>query len=145
VHDKEKVEKLDQVEKDKKKRYEIKYDIDNFYRNKSIAADLQKEIHKHPILSYERYKHEDARGYDIINLDKKNERDFNEVRLKDKETSWQKIVNNLDGIITLYNFQQKKAKLISNLTCTFLKIRGIQCLITLKIKIKMKVISKKLF
>lgn len=110
VHDKEKVEKLDQVEKDKKKRYEIKYDIDNFYRNKSIAADLQKEIHKHPILSYERYKHEDARGYDIINLDKKVERDFNEVRLKDKETSWQKIVNNLDGIITfLIIFNRKKS------------------------------------
>jgi len=97
VYDKDKIEKIDQTEKDKKKRYEIKYDIDNYYRNKSIAEDMKKEMFKHPILSYERYKHEDIRGYDIISLDKKNERNLNDIRIKDKETSWQKIVNNVDG------------------------------------------------
>jgi len=99
VHDKEKTEKLDQSEKNKKKRFEIKYDIENYYRNKSIAIDLQKEMRKHPILSYDRYKHEDNRGYDIISLDNQNEKNLNAVRIKDKESSWQKIVKNVDGKI----------------------------------------------
>lgn len=97
VHDKEKIEKLDQTEKNKKKRFEIKYDIEDFYRNKSIAVDLQRELYKNPVLSYERYKHQDARGYDIISLDNKNERNLNDIRIKDKESSWQKIVNNVEG------------------------------------------------
>lgn len=88
---------MDQSEKDKKKRYEIKYDVENYYRNKSIANDLQKDMRKHPILSYERYKHQDVRGYDIISLDNQNERNLNSIRIKDKESSWQKIVKNVDG------------------------------------------------
>lgn len=71
--------------------------MENYYRNKSIALDLQKEMRKNPVLSYERYKHQDVRGYDIISLDKGNEENLNDVRIKDKETSWQKIVKNVDG------------------------------------------------
>lgn len=104
VHEKEKIEKLDKSEKNKKKRFEIKYDVENYYRNKSIAVDLQKEMHKHPVLSYERYKHQDVRGYDIISLDNRNAQNLNDVRIKDQETSWQKIVRNVDGNLFLFNF-----------------------------------------
>jgi len=97
VHNIEKIEKLDKSQKDKKKRFEIKYDIENYYRNKSIALDMQKEMHKNPILSYERYKHQDVRGYDIISLDNRNDQNLNDVRVKDKESTWQKIVKNVDG------------------------------------------------
>ncbi len=71
--------------------------MENYYRNKSIAEDVKKDLHKNPLLSYERYKHQDVRGYDIINLDNRNERNLNDVRIKDKESSWQKIVKNVDG------------------------------------------------
>ncbi len=60
---------------------------------------MKKEINKHPTLSYNRYKYEDLRGYDIISLDNRNERNLENVQIKDKETSWQKIVKNVGGNI----------------------------------------------
>lgn len=71
--------------------------MENHYRNKSIALDLKKEMNPHPRLSYNRYKYEDRRGYDILSLDKIKDRDYTGLNIKDKETSWQQLVNNVEG------------------------------------------------
>lgn len=98
VKNKEKLDTIDELQKNKKKRFQIKYDIDNFYRNKSIANDIVKERNENPKLSYNRFKHQDNRGYDIINMDNLQENPKNRVYTKDKETTWEKIVNNVEGI-----------------------------------------------
>ena len=89
------------MEKDKKKRFLIKYDADNYYRNKSISEDVKKEMYKNPILSYNRYKNEDARGYNIISVEKQNKQNLEGVRIKHKDSNWDKIVQNVVGIFIL--------------------------------------------
>ncbi len=76
---------------------------------------------KHPILSYDRFKHEDKRGYDIISLDKKNERNLNDIRVKNKETSWEHIVNNVDGknFINILEEKDPNLSIIKNLKFLF--------------------------
>jgi hypothetical protein len=61
-------------------------------------------MYKSPILSYNRYKYEDARGYDIFSNEKKNNRNLADLRIKDKENHWEKLVNNVEGNFILFYF-----------------------------------------
>jgi hypothetical protein len=65
---------------------------------------LKKEIFKHPILSYNRYKNEDERGYNIISVEKQNNQNLDGLRIKHKDTNWEKIVENVVGIYLIYLF-----------------------------------------
>lgn len=88
---------MDRLEKDKKKRFKIKYDVENFFRNKAISEDLKKEMFKNPILSYNRYKNIDDRGYNIISIENQEKTNLEGMRIKHKDTGWDTIKENADG------------------------------------------------
>ena len=75
----------------------MRYDLEGYYRNKSISNEINSDMYKSPILSYNRYKYEDARGHDILSNEKKNNRNLDDVRIKHKHNNWEKLANNVQG------------------------------------------------
>jgi hypothetical protein len=83
---------MDGKEKNKKKRFEIRYGIENFYRNKNFEKEMSKEGKLDNKLSYNRFKTTDTRGYDILNFGNNFEHYKNIVKVKHDRDDWDNIV-----------------------------------------------------
>ena len=62
-------------EKEKRQRYDIRYKVEKFYRDENLKEQDKIDNRKNNKASYQRYKEQDKRQYDIIDL---KERPFNE-------------------------------------------------------------------
>lgn len=69
--DPESMKNMVSEEKNKKKRYEIKYQLENYYREQNLKQQEKKEEIKNGKASYQRIKEEDNRQFDILNLSEK--------------------------------------------------------------------------
>jgi hypothetical protein len=89
IYDKEKLDSYDRNHGNSKYRYQIKPQIENYYRTKEYNNDIKKENALKNRLSYDRYKLEDQRGYDFFNM--KN--NFNHYKLtqscNNKKNPWE--------------------------------------------------------
>ena len=68
VVDQKEMDNIIQTEKNKKQRYEIRYKIEGYYRDKCMKNLDRLEINKNRKASFYRYKEQDERQYDIIDL-----------------------------------------------------------------------------
>jgi hypothetical protein len=102
VLDKERLDQYDEKEKQKKKRFEIRYDIEDFYRNKCIEDKVKKDSMLDKKLSYERYNITDHRGYDIINFKNNFGHYKNLVKTKDEGSEWETVVAGAGGTAFYY-------------------------------------------
>lgn len=89
----EELKKADETEKNKKRRYEIKYEMDKFYHDKNLYNKDKKEYNLGKKYSYLRYKESDKRQYDIIDLKDKPFREHTKCVNRDNMTDWEKLVN----------------------------------------------------
>ena len=60
--------RLIKEEKDKKQRYEIRYKLEKYYRDRSLSKNSLDEVRNKNKVSFQRYKVEDQRQYNIINF-----------------------------------------------------------------------------
>jgi hypothetical protein len=88
VLDKEKLNQLEVKEKNKKKRYNLKREIENFYANRNSEEYIKQEHSVGNKISYNRYKNIDERGYDILNLDKTKEDQNKNLKFKNQRHTW---------------------------------------------------------
>ena len=94
VVDPKEMSKIIQDEKDKKQRYEIKYKMENYYREKSLLNQDKEEQKINNKNNYLRYKEEDKRQYDIIDLGYKPFKEHAKISMKgDDSDGWQKLIN----------------------------------------------------
>ena len=95
VVDPKEMSKIIQNEKDKKQRYEIKYKMENYYREKSILNQDKNEQKINSKNNYLKYKEEDKRQYDIINLGNKPFKEHAKMTKTggDNNDGWQKLIN----------------------------------------------------
>lgn len=93
IVDKEKLEKFDSMQYNKKKRFELRYDIEDYYRNKNFEEDARKESTLATKLSYDRYKVTDNRGYDIVNMKNNFEHYKNTVNTKGHSNEWEHLLS----------------------------------------------------
>ena len=80
-------------EKDKKKRYELRNEIEKYYREKNIINEDKEENKLNGKDSYLRYKEQDNRQYDIINLKDRSFKELEKKMKKPKYEGWEKIIN----------------------------------------------------
>ena len=80
-------------ERDKKKRYELRNEIEKYYREKNIINEDKEENKLNGKDSYMRYKEEDNRQYDIINLKDRSFKEFEKKMKKPKYEGWEKLLN----------------------------------------------------
>ena len=80
-------------EKDKKKRYEIRNKIENYYREKNILEQDREENKINKKDSYTRYKELDNRQYDIIDLKERPYKEYAKKMKNKKFEGWEKILN----------------------------------------------------
>lgn len=94
IYNKEKLEQYDMKNKNQKMRYTLKPQLEEFYHIKDYQNDIRKENYISNRLSYNRYKIEDQRGYDFVNM--KNT--FNNYKVnsscKNKKTDWELLQDN---------------------------------------------------
>ena len=95
VIDPKEMSKIIQDEKDKKQRYEIKYKLENYYREKSIINQDKNERNINRKNNYLKYKEEDKRQYDIIDLGYKPFKEHAKIAKTggDDNDGWQKLIN----------------------------------------------------
>ena len=79
-------------EKDKKKRYEIRNKIENYYREKNLMQQDKEENKLNGKDSYLRYKELDKRQYDIIDLKERPYKEYAKKMKKQKFEGWDKIL-----------------------------------------------------
>ena len=87
------MDRLLKEEKDKKQRYEIRYQLEKFYRDRSLNKISQDEIRYNNKVSSERYKIEDQRQYNIINLKDKPYKEHEKNIKKGYQTIWETILS----------------------------------------------------
>ena len=80
-------------EKNKKKRYEIRADIEKYYREKNLQNQDKEQNKINGKNSYLRYKEEDNRQYDIIDLKEKPYKQYEKKMKSNKFEGWEKILN----------------------------------------------------
>ncbi|MCQ2817617.1 MAG: hypothetical protein MJ252_10165 [archaeon] len=83
----------DKTEKNKKKRYELRYQMESFYHDKNIHQQDKKNEKIENKNSYLRYKESDDRMYDILDLKDRPFRAHAKNVKKDNLTDWEKLVN----------------------------------------------------
>ncbi len=59
-------------------------------------------MYKHPILSYNRYKYEDARAYNIFSNEKQNKRNLDDIRIKHRENPYEQLANDVKGSLLFF-------------------------------------------
>ncbi len=83
--------RLIKEEKDKKQRYEIRYKLEKYYRDRSLSKNSLDEVRNKNKVSFQRYKVEDQRQYNIINFkDKPYKEHAKDV--KGYQTIWETIL-----------------------------------------------------
>lgn len=85
--------KMLKYEKDRKKRYELRNKIENYYREKNIINQDKEENKLKGKESYLRYKELDNRQYDIIDLKDRPYKQYERKMKKQKFEGWEKILN----------------------------------------------------
>ena len=80
-------------EKKKKKRYGLRTDLENYYREQNIRNKYKEEKKSDGKLSYFRYKEEDNRQYDIIDLKERPYKNNEKKMKKNKLEGWDKILD----------------------------------------------------
>ena len=68
VYDQKKQDEIDLREYNKKKRFRLRENINDYYRNLGYSQELKEEQAKDNRVSYYNYKISDNRGYDILNF-----------------------------------------------------------------------------
>lgn len=101
VIDPEKLNQLDTKEKNKKKRYNLRRDIEKFYADRNSQEFLNKEQSLGKKISYNRYKNIEERGYDILNLEKSIDADKIKKSLKNQKQPWDILTETLGDNPTL--------------------------------------------
>ena len=86
--------KVDQHELNKKKRYGLRYEIENYYHNKSLKHQDKEDYIRDRKYSYMRYKDIDERQFDIIDLKDKPYKEHSKNVKKDNLTDWEKLIAN---------------------------------------------------
>ena len=92
VVDPKEFNKILKDEKDKKKRYEIRNKIENYYREKNLMQQDKEENKLNGKDSYLRYKEIDKRQYDIIDLKERPYKEYAKKMKKQKFEGWDKIL-----------------------------------------------------
>ena len=92
VVDPKEFNKILKDEKDKKKRYEIRNKIENYYREKNLMQQGKEENKLNGKDSYLRYKELDKRQYDIIDLKERPYKEYAKKMKKQKFEGWDKIL-----------------------------------------------------
>ena len=96
-----------QEEKNKRQRYEIKYKLEKYYRDNNMKNLDKQENRKNGKASYLRYKEQDDRQYNIIDLREKPYNEHKDIIKTGGISEWQKIINgagknNTFGIKKIY-------------------------------------------
>jgi hypothetical protein len=78
------------MKKDRKRRYEIRNELENYYREKNILQQDKEENKLNGKNSYFRYKEQDNRQYDIIDLREKPFKESANKMRKPKNEGWDK-------------------------------------------------------
>ena len=95
IYDKQKQNELDNIEKNKKRRFMLKDEIDNYYHSIDYSNEIRNENFKKNRISYNKFKVNDLRGYDFINFDnvyskyKDNNKDKS---MKNLKTDWEMLL-----------------------------------------------------
>ena len=79
-------------EKNKKKRYEIRNKIEDYYKEKNLMQQDKEENKLKEKDIYQRYKEQDKRQYDIIDLKERPYKEFAKKMKKQKYEGWDKIL-----------------------------------------------------
>jgi hypothetical protein len=69
IEDQERLYERDLREKNKRKRFELRYDVEAMTRKQGIADQIRAEEQKMNKMSYLKYKEELERGFDILTND----------------------------------------------------------------------------
>ena len=80
-------------EKDRIQRYGIRYQLEKFYRNRNFSQDFQDEMRNNNKVSFERFKIEDQRQYNILNLKDKPYKEHSKNVTKGYQTVWETILS----------------------------------------------------
>jgi len=93
VVDPKEYNKILKEEKDRKKRYQIRNLIENYYREQNLINQDREENKLNGKNSYYRYKEQDIREYDIIDLKERPFKEYAQKMKKKKYEGWEKILN----------------------------------------------------
>ena len=80
-------------EKDKKQRYELRYKLEKYYRDRNISKDAINENRKKNKVSFERFKIQDQRQYNIISLNERPYKEHAKNIKKGYQTIWETILS----------------------------------------------------
>ena len=105
--DQKELDRMLQEEKSKRQRYEIKYKLEKYYRDNNMKNLDKQENRKNGKASYLRYKEQDDRQYNIIDLREKPYNEHKDIIKTGGISEWQKIINgagknNTFGIKQIY-------------------------------------------
>ena len=103
--DQKEMDRMIQEEKNKRQRYEIKYKLEKYYRDENMKKLDKQENRKNGKASYLRYKEQDNRQYDIIDLREKPFNEHKDIIKTGGVSEWQKI---MDGAGKNNTFSTKK-------------------------------------
>ena len=93
IVDQKAMDSMIQEEKNKKKRYDIKYQIEKYYFDENMKKLDKIENRKNSKATYLRYKEQDKRQYDIIDLTEKPYNEHKDIIKIGGISEWQKIIN----------------------------------------------------
>lgn len=88
ILDEERLKAYEQKMRDKKKRYERKNQIEEFFLRRDMALTERAHTRNANKKCYEYYRETDNRGYDIISFDKNYNKYKKMLTLKDHTTNW---------------------------------------------------------
>jgi hypothetical protein len=91
--DQKEMDRMIQEEKNKRQRYEIRYKLENYYRYENMKKQDKLDKRKNGKASYMRYKEQDNRQYDIIDLKEKPYNEHKSIIKTGGITGWQKLIN----------------------------------------------------
>ena len=91
--DQKEMDRMIQEEKNKRQRYEIKHKLEKYYRDENMKKLDKIENRKNGKASYLRYKEQDNRQYDIIDLREKPYNEHKDIIKTGGISEWQKILN----------------------------------------------------
>ena len=94
IVDQKEMDKMLREEKNKRQRYDIRYKVEKFYQDENLKNQDKKDNQKNNKASYQRYKEQDKRQYDIIDLKEKPFNEHKDIIKTGGVSNWQKI---LDG------------------------------------------------
>ena len=91
--DQKEMDRMILEEKQKRQRYEIKHKLEKYYRDENLKKQDKLENQKNGKASYLRYKEQDNRQYDIIDLKEKPYNEHKDIIKIGGISDWQKIIN----------------------------------------------------